>query len=426
MKKIAYLLLILLFSSCSSDEPIDNPSNNKHSPSINTQLRSVDDAIALAQQASNSLDNNSRGNHRVVDYDNINILGSSASRSTSDTLIYVVNYKDDNGFVLVSANKATEPILAFVKEGNYNNSSYNSQSGFQYFIDRAKEYVVISTDSEVSENNKRDDYIMVFKTDTLRGWPIFTERLNVKFNQYWPENIYCPNKVAGCGPIAIVQALSYFQPDMSLSLTFEGKPFDNLDVNWSEIVKHTQSLNYINPGAQTINAHYEDCDGTELAHKQLAALVRHIGVIGNCMYKESTTSMYTSDFYNLSDQLLSQRKRIYAESYEFFDTLKDGGIGLVYGSDLSVGHFWVADGVALLRYDIFTYYNYQPSTGKYDSYDKQTIETKYIHYNWGWGGVNNGYFLEDVFDTNKGTTDPRFNIRSRYSFVYGLRAHIYY
>lgn len=34
--------------------------------------------------------------------------------------MYVVNFSNDNGFVLVAADKRTEPIFAIIDEGNFN------------------------------------------------------------------------------------------------------------------------------------------------------------------------------------------------------------------------------------------------------------------------------------------------------------------
>lgn len=46
--------------------------------------------------------------------------------------------------------------------------------------------------------------------------------------------------------------------------------------------------------------------------------------------------------------------------------------------------------------------------------------SKYVHCNWGWGGADNGYFLEGVYDTDKGVEYP-----TRYDFRYNVQGCIY-
>ena len=57
------------------------------------------------------------------------------------------------------------------------------------------------------------------------------------------------------------------------------------------------------------------------------------------------------------------------------------------------GHAWVIDGHAIYRNTSCYYHMYSP----YSLYKAITEYHTYVHCNWGWGGNNNCYCLEDSF-----------------------------
>ncbi|MDE6266448.1 MAG: Spi family protease inhibitor, partial [Muribaculaceae bacterium] len=119
MKRIILsgIILAALFTGCSSDEPkldfCDNELSNVMSK------RTIDDAISIADQYASNVGSSSRSTALKVDKSNISAIVSTTSRALSDTLMYVVNYEDNNGYLIISASKATEPILAIIDSGNY-------------------------------------------------------------------------------------------------------------------------------------------------------------------------------------------------------------------------------------------------------------------------------------------------------------------
>lgn len=84
------------------------------------------------------------------------------------------------------------------------------------------------------------------------------------------------------------------------------------------------------------------------------------------------------------------------------------------------GHAWVMDGIGTVEYYCWTYYCYDPVSKSYESKDLKVVSSKYVHCNWGWGGIDNGYFLEGVYDTDKGVEYP-----TRYDFRYAVEGYIY-
>lgn len=104
----------------------------------------MDEALQIADNALNFLTGSStRAVSREIAMNNITLILSPSTRSAgNDTLLYVVNYADNNGFVVISANKNTEGLLAVTETGNYNPtiSDYTENQGFATFMDMAKSY----------------------------------------------------------------------------------------------------------------------------------------------------------------------------------------------------------------------------------------------------------------------------------------------
>ena len=97
-------------------------------------------------------------------------------------------------------------------------------------------------------------------------------------------------------------------------------------------------------------------------------------------------------------------------------------VGIVTGQDDEtfdhrVGHAWIMDGAMTIY--VITKRKDDPSDA-----GKILSQTNYIHFNWGWGGTCNGYFLDGVFNTEKEYEDPPIiipnKVKSRYDFKYDV------
>ena len=430
MRKLISLFAIstLLLAGCSSDEP----TVTTEIPDISmSSKRTVEDAIAIASQYARPVENlQGRSTALSVDISSVTPIVKHTSRSNSDTLMYAVDFADNNGYVIVSANKATEPILAIIEEGNYKESLEIENPGFNQFMELAENYVstaavIIPQPNPDPNPNPGFDLMMTEYTDTIARRTCTGPRIKVKWNQYWPENKYCPNKITGCSPVAIAQVFSYFKPELDMKLTFEDRPYDNLYVNWDEIIKHTKSTSYKSPVTITQTNHYNTCNASEEAHDHLAALIREIGEQIHSEYKENRTSSSSDNYVPYINTILSSHQPTYVTTSTLYSKLEKTGVALLGGIDVNAGgHTWVADGVASINYNITTYYNFVPKTGKYERKEERTETKRYIRFNWGWAGSSDGYFLEGVYDTEKATPGFMF-IKSRYNFDYGVYGYYY-
>lgn len=161
------------------------------------------------------------------------------------------------------------------------------------------------------------------------------------------------------------------------------------------------------------------CSAKEESHYEIGRLLRQVGHLADAKYKPNGTSTYFVDLMSLAKELLPAYEIKYYYNEKMFDKIKENyTVGLVAGQDYettneAIGHGWVFDGAMSL---------FIITKRKNDPNDKGQIlsQQNYIHYNWGWGGSCNGYFLDGVFNTEDAYQDPPIIIpnksKSRYNF----------
>lgn len=434
MKKI-YLIVsfLLVLTACSQNEMPEMPSQPQLSE-VSIPGRSVADAIEIACSVKDIPSTMSRSDLNV----SVKAITRNSSRSeSSDTLIYVVEF-EDNGFVLVSKPMTVKPVLGIVEEGAFDDAATQSNEGFQDVMSNAKLYVeAISTAS--SSGPLPIDPRPVFYNDTTVVSEKVPARIKAKWNQYWPENIYAPNKVAGCGPVAMAMILSYFEEPKTMPLTFDGADKSILALDWTKLKKHVTSLAYKNPSESRITTHLKGCADLE-THKDLGRFVRQLGQLSKATYGEKSTSTYFDDTSGILVSLLPG-KTFYRENYfkdfkPLYDLLTEDGVAFVRGKDSeNNGHAFVIDGT--WKYGLIVKFyeiGYEVGgSGEYVLTKTTTSVSEYLHVNWGWGGNSNGYFLLGVLDPDNAyrydkeydfpiviigkarSTD--FNINNRYLYI---------
>lgn len=125
MKKLIFICITLFIVSCSNEE-IDNNKNIvekqldiddnslliDRSPSTIT----VDEARKISNLFFATNENQSKTKSQGKDIDRI----SSVIDSLNNKLLYIVNYSNNGGYIIISATKKYQPILAYSEEGSFN------------------------------------------------------------------------------------------------------------------------------------------------------------------------------------------------------------------------------------------------------------------------------------------------------------------
>ena len=424
---LSFVILISLLS-CADDYKFET--NTVNTEPNESSIRTVADAFEIADQAKDMFFNQSEtrsGQSRIVDKDNLRVICNSKTRSnTSDTLIYVVNYKDNEGFAIVSAIKGTDELLGITEMGNYDDAVAEN-AGLSLFMEMAEEYVKYKTRSP------GDPFIEVITTLIGSVNPL----ISVKWGQKFPEGLYCPNTIAGCANTAAIQICSYYQYPTSMNLTFSQRERDQITINWTEVKKHQR-------GCGSYSSH-TNCTASENSHKVIAEMARQCGVYADSKYKNNgevlsntTPAPYTYNNYVYWSNATTFTYLNRPDSLDVVDMIESLGfvrpqpcnymslctkIPLNLGRpvymngkniDTNNGHFWVVDGYKYYK-DTTINHATEPAT--------TTISFRYYnHINWGGNGISNGYFLDNVFSLNAGYSydDPSLGILTN-SYNYSLK-----
>lgn len=331
--KVLFMLFVLLLTACGQNEDLRIPEQTKPE---RIRGRSVDEAIEIACSVKDAVSADSRNNNTVK----VKILTNNASRSeVLDTLIYIVEF-EDNGFVMVSKPMTVKPILGIIEEGAFDDFSTVTNPGFQNLITNAKSYV----ESASSGFSPIVDIRPFYYNDTIYFFNQIKPRVTVKWNQGWPENIYTPNKLAGCGPVAMGMVLSFFEKPKQMALTFSGADKSNITLNWASLKKHTTSNLGKNPSNSEMTTHYNGCANDE-SHKDLGRFMRQLGELSNSDYSSpSATSTYfdnaTTVLRNLLPEKVFYKSKFVSDFNSLFDLLSETGVAFVYGSRGPAAHFF--------------------------------------------------------------------------------------
>lgn len=111
MRKLSFFLILLacvFITACNSDEPtLKSVSDTESVISKPSNIRTVEEAIEIV--SNNYADVYKEHSSRTINLNpqNVVVFGSNkASRTAAvDTMLYVVNFGDNNGFAIVAADK---------------------------------------------------------------------------------------------------------------------------------------------------------------------------------------------------------------------------------------------------------------------------------------------------------------------------------
>lgn len=291
------------------------------------------------------------------------MTGQSGTRNVGAPAFYVYNYGMNQGFVIVSAEDATLPILAFSHSGRFvAGEAMPAQVAvwLQGYCDYIQQVRSGSRYVEPAPDLGTD---IVVAVDPL---------VKSQWDQVEPYNNLCPpydaaeNCATGCAATAIAQIMYHHRwPDVGEgSVTFGGKvvDFSQSRYDWDNMLD-TYNYGVSYPNVQT---------------QAVAKLMYDIGVSAEMQYGyESGTqnvyiyrSLYTYFKYSKQMQYIVRNSMTTAEWKSRIRKELDAGRPVYYGGfaeDMSMGHAFVCDGI--------------------------DETNNYFHFNWGWSGHCNGYYF---------------------------------
>ena len=394
MKKLFYLFLIPAFAfiSCDSntlqvdEEALANGTNAIDSIIYRTQSEAIEIANSFAQ-----FNTNSRSTTKVA-LPNVNIIyNNNLTRSTSEPLIYAINYNDNQGYILIPALRRADEIIAAIDNGQYSEADIINNPGYNDFIDCAMEVLqsMSYSDSRLGGGGIDPGDISTIKEQkqetTIVNDECIEPRVKYDRGQSWPEGIYCSNGLSGCAPTALFMACEYFKEPKEIRITFEPKYDQPLD--WDEFV-NIKSSNY-DPGTYKGNR-----------QNQIGKFLRQIGELSDSKYKNGSTPTPFDKLRSTAISILGTLHVTKMHDYDFMTLrshIRNGGIAVGMGTtkNLDMCHAWVYDGY---KYQYIVYDFYERPKGKSEW---TLVDTKYhtealVHINWGWLGKQNGWFNQSL------------------------------
>lgn len=413
MKINAYIFISLfctMLFACDTDkecEPINwlvsETSTSECRRSLSEALQIAQNAVSILEKSETKLKKGSKRKSsalpiRTIDTTPIIISSNNfqqrrANGRQKDTLMYVFNFTNNQGFAVVSADSRTVGLLAVTDKGHYNQSESSQNENFKMFMEFAENYVSNST--KIARVKPPKDGFILVKDSTHQSENYIGPYISVRWGQENPEGIFCNNGYCGCANTAMAQIMSYYEFPAGIYLTYQGADVTYQELNWPEIKKHISSLPHI-------------CTSSSETHNVIGRLCKQLVTLnGSNDYDLNATGTAPSNvnvtYTNLGYQTSGWQNYNDARGL-IYPFLLNQGVIQVRGvqNEQSTGHEWVMDGAYVLFYEHFSWTKPAGSLADW-TLDSHTTETHtYYHLNWGWNGDSNGYFYAGVFDTTRG------------------------
>ena len=332
--------------------------------------RSAKDALEIAKKSFITF---SDKKDRIITSNNAYQLTHTENLIETDTvpLFYVFNQQQDKGFVIVSAEDKTIDVLAYAKTGAFHTDDI--PPALQYWLSVYRKNIIsIKSDVKGQEETIR-------KSVTQNQSFVLPLLGSLKWNQTAPYNDMCPEidetskqkAATGCVATGMAQMMRYHQwPRYGWgSKKYTTKTLKlPVDANFSFVKYDWQNM---------INSYGKANTPDQI--KAVSQLMFHCGAAVEMDYDKSSSAStvkmglaFVENFGYDEDIQLIQRD--YYSRQEWLQIIKNElkvSRPIIYSaSDIeNSGHLFICDG-----------------------YD----ENDYLHFNWGWGGLSDGYFY--VFD----------------------------
>lgn len=422
MKKLLIFILTglvaLIVGNCTDRYSTDLQYSEKRTRR-EVSSRSLEEAAKIAlEHAEIFYPNASRNKARCIDYSNIQYIATPTSRGVQgDTLIYVINFTDNQGFALVSVPKSADAVLALVENGTYDEQTAEINTGFQFYLDAAREYCSqkIGDQSNFNYKDPRED----FKKDTVpvKLYDVLLDTIVDSYSSCFLMNIawgqtglygkYCPNGISGCVPTAMGQIITVCNTAVNrphMEYTFPEADIESEEINWAQLKWHIhKSAYYVSEEHGTYFVPY-DCRevNPELTHKTIGRLLRQIGYDAGSEYKSDGTATYKDKYRSVLQKYLPDRDIPHFKSYDCARAQRDLDHGmLLMRADNKIkgqsGHAWVADGYRWVVHNQ-QYRVFDLQTNEWGPWIYTNSQQHYNHFVWGWDGYLDGYYAGVVFE----------------------------
>ena len=277
------------------------------------------------------------------------VLAHTAVDKASNPICYVFNAKDGKGFVIVSADESSLPVIGYSDTSTWDTASV-SNSAEQVLHNE----VTVSTDtrSRVLARAAAQQERKVLETPS--------------WSQEAPFNNSIPNRrLTGCVGVALAEILKYYNypavrpssmaEDGNSSYDWTGMRMDNYRSGYSE-AEASAVATLVADAAIGIGTDFGMSSSSAYEVKVPYALTSLFGYDAGVSYKKRQEMSRDAWDQVIVNEIDANRPVLYC------------------GQDVSAGHAFVCDGYEMRG------------------------SVPYFHINWGWGGSANGFFATDALN----------------------------
>ncbi len=358
LKILSFAAIAMLFAACSSDEP-NPPPEAENIPQVANPYRvSLDDALDNAETLLSQISEaETRSGRRVA---SVKYFTTPSTRSAdSDTMLYLVNYENDGGFALLSADSRLRPVYAISDEGSLNMEDTVYNKGLAMFARGVEaEIASVITPPVIDTTFNPERPSLVIKSIHKQVEPLLgiSQR---RWGQGYPYNVYCPlvdgiQTSAGCAAVAVGQVMSYYQWPQS----YGGETFPWGEMNNGTNNERVAKLFYLLGKPENLWINYNASGSIAYITLMASHTFENMGYQNPGQFKNFTKYGVWASMSNNKKPILCRGTR-----------------------DEDISHVWVIDGC--LQYKFTNNLAINPTI---------TLGNYLFHCVWGWGGISNGYF----------------------------------
>ena len=290
-------------------------------------------------------------------------------KASAQPALYVFNAQKNLGWVIVSGDDRTRQVLGYSAQGNYdpNDVPENMQAWLDQYVEE-----IACLDEDGNDDLPILGMLESSEYDVSPKATAVAPFIQTKWNQGTPYYLKCPQInstycVTGCTATAMAQVMYYYQWPYSTSqnipaYTIQNTTYDALPrvaFSWSEMKKTYTS---------------SDTDPSILANAAVAWLMRYCGQAVEMEYGTNSSGAHCysevfGEYFKYSTKARKVRRcdYSYAQWENFIVTEVSALRPVIFvGMKHTGGHTFICDGC--------------DGSG-------------YYHFNWGWSGNNDGYFL---------------------------------
>ena len=367
-KKLIYFAAVaLVLAACSSEEPIAPSMVKNDAMGANPYRVSLTDALKNADALLGELGEGETTRSAERKVESVEYYSRPGTRALGgDTLLYLVNYADDAGFALLSADSRLRPIYAISDEGSMSFSDTTYNKGLALFARGVEADVENAIASSPSISFPIDSLILfkrvIREVEPLLGYHVSRWSQNSPYNQYCYTDGGLPAKV-GCAAVAVGQIMSYYKhPTMYGNYMFNWDAMNNGQANGGV----ARFLNLLGDD-NNLQMIYGVNESTSYPWR-LSSTFDNMGYVGFNQLAPFSEEAICTILDNSQNPNYTQVGPILVTGY---GTNSNNNYG---------GHVWVIDGY--VQYEVTS-----PLIGQ--GYVPDDI---LYHCVWGWGGNCNGYF----------------------------------